>query len=1051
VDIPTPGAEAPEQAAPPPVAPPVVAVVVAHDPGPWFEETMEALAAQDYPNLSILVIDAGSAEPVKARVAAAAPDAFVRRLDENPGFGAAANEVLEVVENASFYLVCHDDIAPAPDVVRTLVEEAYRSNAGIVGPKLVDWHDPRTLLQVGEGADQAGYPVPLVERGELDQQQHDAVRDVFTVPGACTLVRADLYSSIGGFDEGIDYHADDLSLCWRAHVAGARIVVAPDARVRHLEALGARRRVDDRRRLQTRHRLRVVLSSYGPGGLVRTIPKVAVLHLIEAVYSVLVGRRGQAADLVSAWWWNLRRIPDLREARRHVKALRHSSDRDVRELMTPGSARFRQFLRGQIGVGEDRFTGLARGGRGMAGRLRSGTARAALTVWALVALVFVVGSRHLLTRGVPAVGDLVAFTSSPMDLFRSWTSGWRSAGLGSASPAPTAFGILAALGGLLGGSMGLLRTILTVGLLPVGALAAYRLPAPTGSRLAQLATLLVYVANPLPYNALSQGRWGALALYAAVPTMIAVLARASGLDPFGVVDAVGRSRPGSDRLWHRILGLAVVTALVAALVPGAVALPLLIAVAFALGSALTFRTAGSGRMLLAALAGGLLAAALHLPWTLDLVVPGTPLSAITGVDTVQHGSSLAELLRFQIGPMGAGPLGWAILVPGVLPLLIAREERLAWAVRGWTLAVASWGLAWAAERGDLPFALPSPDLLLAPAAAGLALAAAMGVVAFQVDLPGYRFGWRQLASALAALGLAASVIPVLGESIQGDWSMPGGDHRRALRFIDEEGRSEDFRVLWLGQPAVLPVGSWPLADGLAYGTSESGTAHTEDLWAGSDDGVTRLLADAVELARNGETARLGQLLAPMGVRYIVVPARLAPAPFAPDAGQTPEELVAVLESQLDLDSLDVPAGLHVYRNTAAAPMRAVLGDGAEIPTSGGIVGAAEAGLAAADPALPERDGRRTWSGALPDGSVVYLASGHSDGWSLSVDGETAEHLKAFGWANAFVVPEGGQATLRYETSPLRYLVLALQALAWLAALRTLLRARVNPSAEEVQA
>src|SRR5690606_22059029 len=138
--------------------------------------------------------------------------------------------------------------------------------------------------------------------------------------------------------------------------------------------------------------------------------------------------------------------------------------------------------------------------------------------------------------------------------------------------------------------------------------------------------------------ALSQGRWGALALYAAVPTMIAVLARASGLDPFGVVDAVGRSRPGSDRLWHRILGLAVVTALVAALVPGAVALPLLIAVAFALGSALTFRTAGSGRMLLAALAGGLLAAALHLPWTLDLVVPGTPLSAITGVDTVQHRS-----------------------------------------------------------------------------------------------------------------------------------------------------------------------------------------------------------------------------------------------------------------------------------------------------------------------------------------------------------------------------------------------------------------------------
>ena len=41
-------------------APPVVAVVVVRDPGPWFEEALRALAAQDYQALSILVIDAGS-------------------------------------------------------------------------------------------------------------------------------------------------------------------------------------------------------------------------------------------------------------------------------------------------------------------------------------------------------------------------------------------------------------------------------------------------------------------------------------------------------------------------------------------------------------------------------------------------------------------------------------------------------------------------------------------------------------------------------------------------------------------------------------------------------------------------------------------------------------------------------------------------------------------------------------------------------------------------------------------------------------------------------
>src|SRR5262245_55882740 len=118
------------------MAPAVVAVVVARNPGTWFDETMASLAGQDYPNLSILVIDAASTEEVKPRVAQSAPGAFVRRIDSNPGYGAAANDVLDVVDGAAFYLMCHDDIALEPDVVRTLVEEAYRSNAAIVGPKL---------------------------------------------------------------------------------------------------------------------------------------------------------------------------------------------------------------------------------------------------------------------------------------------------------------------------------------------------------------------------------------------------------------------------------------------------------------------------------------------------------------------------------------------------------------------------------------------------------------------------------------------------------------------------------------------------------------------------------------------------------------------------------------------------------------------------------------------------------------------------------------------------------------------------------------------------
>ena len=294
------------------------------------------------------------------------------------------------------------------------MEEAFRSNAAVVGPKLVDWDDPQRLLQVGQGMDHAGYGVPLVERGELDQSQHDAVRDVFTVPGPCTLVRADLFAEIGGFDEGISDFLDDVSLCWRAQIAGARVIVAPDARVRNRDELATRVGYDQRRRLQARHRLRIVLSCYGPLGVARVVVQTIVLNVAEILYALIAGRTKRVGDVVLAWTWNLGRLGELRGARKQVREFRHVSRRRRAPEHAPRAAR------GSASCCAGRSAGArtaspawrAAGGRRPAG-CRPATCRVAATVWAAVLLVLVAGSRHLLTRGVPEVGQMVELRGLP--------------------------------------------------------------------------------------------------------------------------------------------------------------------------------------------------------------------------------------------------------------------------------------------------------------------------------------------------------------------------------------------------------------------------------------------------------------------------------------------------------------------------------------------------------------------------------------------------------------------------------------------------------------
>ncbi|PLS75908.1 MAG: hypothetical protein CYG61_05060, partial [Actinobacteria bacterium] len=716
-------------------APAVVAVMVTCDPGPWLEEGLRALAAQDYPNLSVLVIDAASAEDPTSRVAAVLPGAYVRRLPTNPGYAAAANEALEAVEGSCHLLFCHDDVAPEPDAVRLLVEEAFRSNAAVVAPKLVDWQDPARLLQVGMGADKSGAPAALVERGELDQEQHDGVRDVFVAPGGCTLVRADLFRSLGGFDPEMFLFGEDLDFSWRAQVAGARVVVAPAARVRHLEAMSSGRRAPGggppppnlaavRRQVrpyQLRHRLRAVLKTYGRWHLVRVLPQVLVLAIVEVVFGLLSGHTRTAGDTAGAWSWNMKRLGELRQARRAVHGYRGVGDGEVRRLQARGSARFNAFIRGQLASERVR-----RRTRGVLARPRAvmrpdptGHSRLPLVVGAAIALVLVVGSRHLLTGGIPAVHEFAPFPRGTFSFLRSFLSGWRQTGLGSDAPAPLALGLLGLGGIVLGGATGLLQTVVVLGALPVGAIGAFRLATPFGSRLARAAALLVYVAVPLPYNALARGRWGALLVYATAPWLMGRLMRATALEPVANVDTRSGGdrrahdrgegdrrapgwRPGDvpagperlDREWLRrhVLPLGVVVALVAAFVPAVVVVIVLVAAGLVLGSMLAGGARQAARAVPAAAGATVVAAVLLFPWSLDFLLPGTQVSSLLGVGrAAAQAPGLGRLLRFEIGPLGAPPVGWAFLVAAALPLLVGRGWRLAWASRLWIVALLCWG------------------------------------------------------------------------------------------------------------------------------------------------------------------------------------------------------------------------------------------------------------------------------------------------------------------------------------------------------------------------
>ncbi|MBA3604878.1 MAG: glycosyltransferase family 2 protein, partial [Acidimicrobiia bacterium] len=510
-----------------PLAPPVVAVVVVHAPGPWFDETLDSLADQDYPNLNTLFLltggpaDADGAD-LEARILARLPDAFVRDLGANPGYGPAANEVLRLVEgDAGFFCFCHDDIALEPDAIRLLLEELYRSNAGMVGPKLVDWDDPGVLQHVGLGMDRFGEIDPITEPSEYDQEQHDAVRDVFVLPSACLLVRADVFRVVGGFDDGIDFHGDDVDLCWRLHLSGARVLVTPQARVRHREQLEVRRPELNHPVLRARHRLRTVATLTGGRRLFTRSVELVLLTVAELAVGLFTGRFGDAWATLRALVGLVPRTPGLLSRRGAIAKIRQVPDAEVVDLQNGGSARLTSYLRSrdtETFVGEETSVK----------RWRESTLGTTL-IWIVVLVGILVASRTFIDTRVPAVGELLPLPGSAGDLWNDFLAGWNPNGLGGTGANPTGWGLLSIVSVLWWLRMGLGLTVLVVGLVVIGVVGAWRLATVFPSNRARLTALVVYASVPLIPGVISTGRLSALVAYATVPWFVHLLRGAVGI------------------------------------------------------------------------------------------------------------------------------------------------------------------------------------------------------------------------------------------------------------------------------------------------------------------------------------------------------------------------------------------------------------------------------------------------------------------------------------------------------------------------------------------
>ncbi|MGH3919904.1 MAG: glycosyltransferase, partial [Pseudonocardiaceae bacterium] len=208
---------------------PRVSVIVVNYRG--SEDTVTCLRALrdelDWPAgaLELICVDNASGDGSAERITAAVPQARLIRSATNIGFAGGCN--LGVTDaTGSIVAFLNSDARPHRDWVRAAVEALSESpDVAAVASKVLDWDGTR--IDYADGGLTwygMGYK-PHV--GRPDDGTHDTARDVLFGTGAALLVRREVFTGLGGFDERFFMFCEDVDLGWRLNLRGYRVRYEP--------------------------------------------------------------------------------------------------------------------------------------------------------------------------------------------------------------------------------------------------------------------------------------------------------------------------------------------------------------------------------------------------------------------------------------------------------------------------------------------------------------------------------------------------------------------------------------------------------------------------------------------------------------------------------------------------------------------------------------------------------------------------------------------------------------------------------------------------------
>jgi GT2 family glycosyltransferase len=214
-------------------------VVIPNWNGKKFLQTcLDALAAQTYPHIEVIIVDNASQDGSQAFIREHYPNVHLIELPTNRGFTGACNAGMQAAKGDYICLLNNDTEVDRNWAAAAVSAFERHPEVGSVASKMLLFDKRDHIHTTGDFFTRDGR---AGNRGvwERDTGQYNKEDYVFSACGGSSVYRRAMLDQIGLLDDDFFFSGEDVDLGWRAQLAGWRCLYTPAAIVyHHLSATG---------------------------------------------------------------------------------------------------------------------------------------------------------------------------------------------------------------------------------------------------------------------------------------------------------------------------------------------------------------------------------------------------------------------------------------------------------------------------------------------------------------------------------------------------------------------------------------------------------------------------------------------------------------------------------------------------------------------------------------------------------------------------------------------------------------------------------------------